>query len=161
MTPGEWRDWRLTWIPRAFAMLGVLVAVLMLSAAPSVKLQSSDETAACRPVIDVTPVEVSRYYVVPEEASDAVSNHISPPEYRSIVGPDEVDWLDGHMAYAIGCEQARMNRLTTTLIVSAVWAFAAHRWFVWANRLRREYAEAYAAAERRAQENENRDAQES
>lgn len=131
-----------------------MVVVLLLSAPPSVNLVAPGKTtaAACRPVINVAPVEVYRSYIVPDAAEDVVDTHINPPEYKYF-GPDEVDRLDGRMAYAIGCEQARTDRLTTTLFVGVVWSFAAHRWFSWAARVRREDAELEALRERRAQTN--------
>lgn len=154
MTRKQRRSWLLRWAPRLFACLGVLVMVLLLSAPPSVHLVSPGNTTAapCRPVINVAPVEVYRSYIVPDAAEDAVDTHINPPEYKYF-GPDEVDRLDGRLAYAIGCEQARTNRLTTTLFVAVVWAFAAHRWFLWTARVRREDAELEAFRERRAQAN--------
>lgn len=152
MPPRKRKNWLLRWSPRLFAGLGVLVVVLLLSAPPSVNLVAPGKTtaAACRPVINVAPVEVYRSYIVPDAAEDVVDTHINPPEYKYF-GPDEVDQLDGRMAYAIGCEQARTNRLTTTLFVVVVWAFATHRWFLWAARVRREDAELEAFLERRAQ----------
>ncbi|WP_311477402.1 hypothetical protein [uncultured Gulosibacter sp.] len=162
MTPKQRRSWLLRWVPRLFAGLGVLVVAVMLSAPPSVNLVSAGKTAAapCRPVINVAPVEVYRSYIVPDAAEDAVDTHINPPEYKYF-GPDEVDRLDGRLAYAIGCEQARTNRLTTTLFVGVVWAFATHRWFLWAARVRREDAEIAAAREHRTQANHDPEAKQS